>query len=240
MVGRMVVAAAREAGHEPVILARSAGVDLMTGAGLEPALDGADVVVDVSNVTATSARRSTAYFGQTTRRLLDAGKRAGVKHHLALSIVGCDRVDFGYYLGKRRQEQLVLEADVPGSVLRATQFHEFAGQLLTRLPGPVKAVPLMRSQPVAAREVAEALVGLAVQAPVGMAPELAGPQEEDMTVLARRVLRAEGRRALVVPLRLPGATGRAMAGTGLLPTGPGMRGSETFDAWLQRTYGGAR
>jgi uncharacterized protein YbjT (DUF2867 family) len=215
-------------------------VDLTTGAGLEPALEGADVVVDVSNVTTTSARRSTAYFEQTTRRLLDAGKRAGVKHHLALSIVGCDRVDFGYYLGKRRQEQLVLAADVPGSVLRATQFHEFAGQVLTRSPGPVAVVPVMRSQPVAAREVAEALVGLAAQAPVGMAPELAGPQEEDMTVLARRVLRAQGRRALLVPLRLPGTTGKAMAGTGLLPTGPGMRGSETFDAWLQRTYGAAR
>ncbi|WP_037604118.1 SDR family oxidoreductase [Streptacidiphilus rugosus] len=240
MVGRLVVEAAREAGHEPVALARSAGVDLMTGAGLEPALEGADVVVDVSNVTSTSARTSIAFFEQTTRRLLDSGRRAGVKHHVALSIVGCDRVDFGYYLGKRRQEELVLAADVPGSVLRATQFHEFAGQVLARVPGPVAVVPVMRSRPVAAREVAEALVRLAVQAPVGMAPELAGPQEEDMTVLARRLLRTRGRRTLVVPVRLPGKTGRAMAGTGLLPEGPGMRGTETFDAWLQRTGGGTR
>jgi uncharacterized protein YbjT (DUF2867 family) len=236
-VGRTVVEAAQAAGHETVVLARSAGVDLISGDGLDPALKGATAVIDVSNVTAMGARRSTAFFEQATGRLLEAGRRAGVRHHVALSIVGCDRVDFGYYLGKRRQEALVLGDGVPGSVLRATQFHEFAAQLLDRTRGPVAVVPVMRSQPVAAREVAEALVRLAEQDPVGMAPELAGPREEVMTVLVRRVLRAQGRRTPVLPLRLPGATGRAMAGDGLLPTGPGQRGTETFDAWLARTYG---
>ncbi|SEL51039.1 SDR family oxidoreductase [Streptacidiphilus jiangxiensis] len=235
-VGRTVVEAAHAAGHETVVLARSAGVDLLSGDGLDPALKGAQAVIDVSNVTTMGARKSVAFFEQATGRLLEAGRRAGVGHHVALSIVGCDRVDFGYYLGKRRQEELVLADGVPGSVLRATQFHEFAAQLLERTRGPVAVVPVMRAQPVAAREVAEALVRLAEQDPVGPAPELAGPQEEDMTVLVRRVLRAQGRRTPVLPLRLPGAAGRAMAGDGLLPTGPGQRGTETFDAWLDRTY----
>ncbi|MEY9877241.1 uncharacterized protein YbjT (DUF2867 family) [Streptacidiphilus sp. MAP12-33] len=239
-VGRLVVDAAQAAGHETVVLARAAGVDLLTGDGLPAALKGADAVVDVCNVTSMGARRSVAFFEQTTGRLLEAGRAAGVGHHVALSIVGCDRVDFGYYLGKRRQEELVLASGVPGSVLRATQFHEFAAQLLDRSRGPVAVVPVMRSQPVAAREVAEALVRLAEQAPVGQAPELAGPREENMPDLTRRVLRARGRRTPVLALRLPGAVGRAMAGTGLLPTGPGQRGTETFDAWLHRTEGTQR
>jgi uncharacterized protein YbjT (DUF2867 family) len=231
MVGRHVVDTVRSAGHEPVVLARSAGVDLVTGSGLAAALDGVARVIDVSNITTTRASVARAFFETTTAHLLAAGARAGVVHHVVLSIVGIDRVGFGYYLVKRRQEELVLGGGLPASVLRATQFHEFAAQLLAR-GGPVVPVPHMLSQPVAAREVAAALVRLTLGEPVGRAPDLAGPAPEQMADLVRRLLRAAGSRRRVLGFRLPGAVGTAMARGGLLPTGPGPRGEQTFDQWL--------
>jgi uncharacterized protein YbjT (DUF2867 family) len=230
-----VVAAAAAAGHSPVVLSRSRGVDLTTGRGLDDALDGVEAVIDVSNVTTTTRRRAVKFFVSATEHLLSAGQRTGVKHHVALSIVGVDRVDFGYYYGKRAQEALVLSGAVPASVLRATQFHEFAGQLLARSPGPLAFVPRMQTQPVAASEVAAALVDLAGGHAVGLAPEMAGPEVHEMVDLARRVLAATAQRRAVVPLRLPGATGKAMATGALLPTDPGPRGKQTFASWLTAT-----
>lgn len=239
LVGGLLVLALKDIGHEPVVLARSTGVDITVGTGLDQALRGADTVVDVSNVTTTRAGRSVAFFTAGTRHLLEAGQRAGVRHHVSLSIVGVDRVDYGYYEGKRAQERLVLGGQVPGSVLRATQFHEFAGQILTRSHGPFALMPTVRTQPVAAREVAAALAELAAGPAVGLAPELAGPQEHELVDMARRLIRATGQRRRVVPVRLPGAAGRQMAGGGLLPAGPGRRGTETFDQWLHRATAAA-
>ncbi len=239
LVGGLLVLALKDVGHESVVLARSTGVDITAGTGLDRALRGADTVVDVSNVTTTRAGRSVAFFTAGTRHLLEAGQRAGVRHHLALSIVGVDRVDYGYYEGKRAQERLVLGGQVPGSVLRATQFHEFAGQILTRSRGPFALMPRVRTRPVAAREVAAALAELAAGPAVGLAPELAGPEEHELVDMARLLLRARGQRRRVVPIRLPGAAGRQMAGGGLLPAGPGRRGVETFDQWLHRATAAA-
>jgi uncharacterized protein YbjT (DUF2867 family) len=230
LVGRHVVNAL--AGHELVVLARSRGIDITTGTGLAEAMAGVDAVIDVSNVTTTRRRASMAFFTAGTKNLMVAGQRAGVRHHVVLSIVGVDRVDLGYYDGKRRQEQLVLDGRVPGSVLRVTQFHEFPGQLLARALGPVAVVPRMRVQPVAAREVAGALAALATGPAQGMAPELAGPEEHELVDLARRVARAQGIRRWVLGMRLPGAAGRAVAGGALLPTGPGPRTGLTFEQWL--------
>lgn len=238
-VGQHVVTAAAAAGHEAVVLTRSRGVDVTTGQGLDAALAGADAVVDVTNVVTTGRRRSVMFFTAATGHLLSAGQRAGVGHHVVLSIVGVDRVGFGYYEGKRVQEEMVLAGPLPASVLRATQFHEFAGQVLARGPGPVALVPRMRVQPVAAREVATALVTLAAGPAVGRAPDIAGPDVHEMVDLTREVVRVSGRRRPVVPVRLPGATGRAMASGGLLPTRPGPRGQQSFAAWLAATGGRA-
>lgn len=233
VVGRRVVEAIWDGGDTPVVLARSTGVDVTTGAGLDEALAGVSAVIDVANVVALGSRKSVAFFEAATANLLDAGRRAGVAHHVALSIVGCDRLDFGYYHGKRRQEELVLADGVPGSVLRATQFHEFAAQMLQRGgAGPFALVPRMVSQPVAAREVAAALVELAGKPPAGLAPELAGPEPRQMPDLVRRYAQARGERRVVVPVRMPGKVGRAMVGGALLPTEPGPRGRMTFEAWL--------
>jgi uncharacterized protein YbjT (DUF2867 family) len=235
VVGRHVVRALDDAGHQAVVLTRSRGVDVTTGAGLDAALAGADAVIDVTNVVTTSKKASVGFFEAATRRLLDSGQRAGLRHHVALSIVGCDRVDFGYYFGKRRQEELVLTGAVPASVLRATQFFEFAEQFVAPSRMPVAVVPRMRTQPVAAREVAAALVALAAGPAVGRAPELAGPQEEHMVDMVRRLKRRRGGRRLVLPLTVPGQVGRAMRGGALLPTGSGPRGRQDFTDWLRDT-----
>lgn len=225
VVGRHVVDVARERGHDVVVLTRSAGVDLTTGAGLAERLAGVDAVVDTSNQTSQKRAESEAFFGGVTRSL----QAAGAPHVVALSIVGVDVVPSGYYAGKRLQERLLAEGTVPWSVLRATQFHEFAEQALDfARVGPLSLVPRMVTQPVAAREVGEALVGVAEAGPSGRVPDLAGPEVHDLVDLARRV--AHGRR--VVPVRLPGAAGRAMRSGGLLPTSDGPRGAVTFDAWL--------
>ncbi|RKS75271.1 uncharacterized protein YbjT (DUF2867 family) [Motilibacter peucedani] len=217
VVGRLVVAELARGGHDPVVVARSAGVDLLTGAGLEGALTGCTAVVDVSNVATTSARRSRAFFASATRRLLDAAADARVEHVLLLSIVGVDEVDLGYYQGKRLQEQLVRRSPLPWTVLRATQFLEFPGQVLDRSSGPVALVPRMRSQPVAAREVAAHLVSLLAQPPAGDAVAIAGPEQHEVVDLARELLEARGSHRRVVPVRLPGAVGRGLAGGMLLP-----------------------
>lgn len=239
LVGRLVVDAVRAAGNTPIVLARSTGVDLTTGRGLEEALSGASAVIDVSNVTTVRRRRSVAFFEAATSHLLAAETRAGVGHHIALSIVACDRVDFGYYYGKRRQEDLVLAGPVPATVLRATQFHEFAAQILER-GGPLAITPKMLCQPIAAREVAAALADLAADAPAGLAPDLAGPQEEQMADMMRRLLRARGERARVLAFRMPGRVGASLAGGGLLPTSDGPRGRQTYAEWLRSDAAGVR
>ncbi|MER5344385.1 NAD(P)H-binding protein [Streptomyces mirabilis] len=232
LVGRHVVEELTAAGHHPVVLARSTGVDLVTGTGLDAALAGVDAVVDVTNVTTTSAKKAIAFFDRVAHTLQDAGEQAGVRHHVLLSIVGIDRVGLGYYQGKLRQEDVLKSGRTPWTVLRATQFHEFAQQTLDRVPGPLAVVPRMRSQPVAAREVAHHLVRLVSAPAQGMAPELAGPRVEQVVDMTGRLLRARHQRRLLLPVKMPGATGTAMTGDGLLPTGAGPRGSQTFDEWL--------
>lgn len=240
LTGRHVVRALAARGHEPVVVARSRGADLLSGEGLDDALAAVDAVIDVSDLKTVRRRSAVRFFETAGRHLLAAEERAGVRHHVSLSIVGVDRVDWGYYEGKRRQEDLVRAGAVPWTVLRATQFHEFPAQLLARVPGPVAPVPRMRVQPVAVREVAVVLAELATGPVLGDAPELAGPREESVPDMARRLLSARGSHRLVVPVRLPGAAGRAMADGALLPAGAGPRAAQSFHAWLAAGHDPAR
>jgi uncharacterized protein YbjT (DUF2867 family) len=225
----MAVLRLKAAGHEPVVLARSHGVDLVSGTGLD--LTGVDVVIDVTNVVTRKRAASEAFFSAVMTNLLEAEKAAGTRHHVALSIVGCDRVDLGYYYGKRLQEDLVLAGAVPWTILRTTQFHEFAGQLLAGMRGPVVVLPKMRIAPVAAAEVADRMVELALEEPQGRV-ELSGPLEEQLIDVARRLLGKQGSHRKIVPVRLPGKVGGQLLAGGLLPTEPGPRGTQTFGAWL--------
>jgi uncharacterized protein YbjT (DUF2867 family) len=233
LVGRLVVAELRAGGHEPVIMARSTGVDLTTGAGLERALEGCQAVIDVSNVTTNSEKAAVGFFGAATEHLLDSGQRAGVEHVVALSIIGIYRTPLPYYAGKRHQEQLIAHGPLPWTVMRAAQFHEFAGQMLERTTfGPVAVVPRMLTRPVAAREVATRLVRLAGEEPQGLSLEMAGPEQLRLPDMARQLLSAQGRRKLVLPVRLPGAAGKAMASGDSLPVGEFVQGEETFGEYL--------
>jgi uncharacterized protein YbjT (DUF2867 family) len=231
-VGRPVVVVARERGHDVVVLSRSTGVDLVAGTGLD-VLAGVDVVIDVSSVSTQSAAVSREFFRAGTQHLLDAEQRHGVRHHVALSIVGVDRAPHGYYAGKLLQEELVAGGPVPRTLLRATQFHEFAAQILGQVSlGPLHLVPVMRSQPVAAREVAERLVDLAEQEPAGRVADLRGPQTLRMVDMVRDHARATGVRGPVLAVPLPGGFGKALR-DGTILAGPGADvGRQTFTQWI--------
>ncbi|MDV6261558.1 SDR family oxidoreductase [Rhodococcoides yunnanense] len=232
-VGTHVVEVARERGHDVVVLSRSAGIDLVTGSGLSGALSGIEAVIDVASTRTISAKESTAFFAAVTRNLLTAETEAGVGHHLALSIVGIDQAPHAYYAGKVEQERIVHAGTVPWTILRATQFHEFAGQIRAQMShGPVSIIPKMVSQPVAAREVGERLIDLAEQSPAGRVADLGGPREERMAKMVRRYARAIGARGLVLEIPIPGAYGRAMRDGTLVTTKDSDHGRRTFDQWL--------
>lgn len=231
LIGRMVVAHAERRGHEAIPLSRSCGVDVETGEGLGAALDGADSVVDVLNVDTLSARRSTAYFTATARNLLTAAERSGIRHAVLLSIVGVDRNPHGYYAGKLAQEEAYHRGSVPVTIQRATQFHEFAGQLAARTRlGPLQLAPRGRAQPIAADEVAERLVTLALHGPQGRATDVAGPREEDLADMVTAWAGREGRRA--VRVALPGAQMRGMRAGENLPAPDALLLGPTFADWL--------
>jgi uncharacterized protein YbjT (DUF2867 family) len=258
VVGRHVVELLGAAGHDAVVLTRSTGHDLSApdaaaaatdGArpdaaapgsaparaprGLAAALDGCAAVIDVSSISTTSAAASTAFFGAVTRNLLAAERAAGVPHHLALSIVGAAAAPSAYYAGKKLQEDLVTAQPGGWSILRATQFHEFAAQMAQQgRMGPIQVVPTMRSQPVAAAEVAEELVEIALGEPRGLDRDLGGPREENMADMVRRYLAATGHKRPVLQVPLPGAWGTALR-DGTLLTAPGARlGRQGFAEWL--------
>jgi uncharacterized protein YbjT (DUF2867 family) len=232
LAGRHVLDTLTRSGHEPVVLSRSGGVDLVTGAGLAAALAGADAVIDVSNVTTTRRAVAERFFTAATIHLRDAAAVAGVRHYVLLSIVGVDRVDLGYYAGKQRQEDLLAAGSVPWTVLRTTQFHEFAGQVLDRVRGPVAVIPAMWSRPVAVAEVADALVEAVIVGPDGYATELAGPEVLRLPDMARQLLRRRGDRRWVLSVPVPGRAGRQLRAGGSLPEGEFREGKRTFADYL--------
>lgn len=232
-VGSHVTRVAAARGHEVTVLARATGIDLRTGAGLAARLDAVEVVIDVLSVSTQSAEASVDFFRTTTTTLLDAERAAGTPHHVALSIVGIDRAPEAYYAGKIVQEQLVVAGRVPWTILRATQFHEFAEQMFHRAKiGPLHVAPKMRTQPIAAAEVAEHLLDLAEAGPAGRVPDLGGPRAEDLPDMIRSYARATGHHVWIPAIGLPGVFGRAQRDGSLLP-GPGaVLGRQTFAEWL--------
>ncbi|WP_338747662.1 SDR family oxidoreductase [Janibacter alittae] len=232
VIGCHVVAAARDRGHETVVLTRSTGTDLYAGTGLDERLTGAEAVIDATSVQTVSARTSVDFFRTVTQHLVTAGRRCGVRHHVVVSIIGAQEAPFSYYAGKQAQEHLVLDQP-SGTVVRAGQFHEFVRQTMARTKaGPIYAIPRMRSQPVAASEVAGLLVDVAEQDPQGLGPEIAGPQELTVADMARRVIEHEGGHARVIEVPFPGGFGRAMRDGTLVARAGTRLGRLTFDEWL--------
>lgn len=230
-VGRRVVEEVTRTGHEPVVVSRADGVDLLTGEGLDAAFAGADAVIDVSNPPNWQSQDEVLrFFTEGTGHVVDSAARAGVRHLVVLSIVGSDVVDLDYYLGKRKQEALVTAGPVPWTVLRATQFFEFAAQVLAGAAGPVAQVPPMLSQPVSTTDVAARLVELATGEPQGLAAPIAGPERIRLVDMARRLVARRGD-ALEVEEAADGPDGLSTGA--LCPQGDHTEGKQTFAEYLE-------
>ena len=242
LVGSHVVDALRSGGHDPVPLARSAGVDLLDGSGLDEALVGVEVVVDVVNSDAVDPDEAIAFFATTTSNLLAAEQKADVGHHVVLSIVGVDALTGnGHYDGKRAQERLVRAGPTPFTILRATEFFEYAQMALewATQDGQATLAPLLL-QPVAARDVGDELARLAAHRPLslagaestGRAGDLAGPDRLDLIEMVRRLTAERGDTVEIVTSWADGALGTDLADQDFLPTGDVHVAPTTFDAWL--------
>jgi uncharacterized protein YbjT (DUF2867 family) len=233
-IGAHTVTALEREGHEPVRISRSLGVDLLTGDGLDGALAGVDALVDATNAPATDAAEAAEYFGTTTRNLLAAEQRVGVRHHVLLSIVGMQGIEgVAHYAGKREQERLVTEGPVPWTIVPATQFHDFAAMAAgwTEQDGVATIAPLL-VQPIAPADVGDILAEVAAGAPQGRYVDVAGPETQDVVDMARRTNEVRGRKVKLVPTWSGGVFGLTMAGNVLLP-GEGARiAPTTFDDWL--------
>lgn len=228
-VGTHLVRLAEAAGHEVRVLSRATGTDLMTGAGLD--LTGVEAVIDASGPNTVSAGRSRSFFEAVTTQLLRAEERAGVRHHVALSIVGAAEHPHGYYAGKALQERLLAEGSDAWTVQRTTQFFEFAEQKAVRL-GPWAMIPSLRCRPIASVTVAERLLRLAEGEGAGVVRDLGGPEELRMAEVGRRCFAQRGDRRRVVELPLPGAMGKAFRNGSLLPGADAEQAGPTLAEWL--------
>jgi len=234
--GVPIAAALEDAGHEIRRLSRRSEthpVDLRTGAGLDAALTGCETVIDASNV-AGRTKEARALLVEGNRRLLAAEARAGVSHHVCLSIVGIERVPIGYYRVKLEQERVVREAGIPWSVVRSTQFHQLLdwafGALARARVLPAAQAPL---QPVDPVEVASAVAMVTSGEPLNGTTTVAGPRPEQIAELARTWKVARGRPAILLPVPLLGKAGSGLRAGALTHPTPDHRGTRTFADWLR-------
>ena len=212
--------------------------NLLDGTGLDVAMRGVDAVVDLSNIATASRAAATRFFTRGSEHLIAAEQRAGVGHHLSVSIVGVDALPSGYYQAKVAQEQAVRTASartgVGHTIARVTQFHDFAALVLRQFKvGPLVLTPPLHVRPVHVDDVAAHLLRLLARGPVGRAEELSGPRDEELVDMTRRLVARTRRRLLVVPAPLVGAVRRANNSHVLRPAG-GVRGTITFDTWLDQ------
>jgi uncharacterized protein YbjT (DUF2867 family) len=200
LVGSQVVAKLSEHGHEALAAAPNTGVNTLTGEGLPEALAGADVLVDVSNSPSFEDQAVYDFFETSTTNQLAACKAAGVGHHVALSVVGTQRLSGkGYFKAKARQEQLIVDSGMPYSIVHATQFFEFLASIAAlATDGDTVRLPPVRFQPLASEDVAKAVGRTAVGAPVNGIVEVAGPDPFRMDELIRQALRARNDPRMVV------------------------------------------
>jgi uncharacterized protein YbjT (DUF2867 family) len=237
-VGSKLVDLLREHGREPLAAAPNTGVDTITGAGLAPALEGAAVVVDVSNSPSFEDAAVLEFFTTSTRNLLAAEAAAGVGHHVAMSIVGADRLpDSGYLRAKVAQEELIKGSSVPYSIVRATQFYEFIDSIVAAATdGDTVRVSPMLIQPMAVDDVARAVGKVAAGAPLGGTIEIAGPEAFPLDELVRRDLDARRDPRQVVSDPHARYFGTELAERSLVPdAGAAQLGATRFEDWLARS-----
>jgi uncharacterized protein YbjT (DUF2867 family) len=236
-LGAKVIDLLREHGHEPLAAAPNTGVNTITGEGLAEALQGASVVVDVSNSPSFEDAAVLEFFTTSTRNLLEAEAAAGVGHHVAMSIVGADRLpDSGYLRAKVAQEALIADSSMPYSIVRATQFFEFIDSIAgAATAGDTVHVSSMLFQPMAVADVATAVAEVAAGAPLNGTIEIGGPDAFPMDELVRRTLAARRDPRIVVGDPHTPYFGAELAERSLVPGADAQLGATHFDDWLARS-----
>jgi uncharacterized protein YbjT (DUF2867 family) len=234
LIGKKLVPILRELGHEAVPASPSSGVNTLTREGLTEALAGAGVVVDVENSSSFADADALEFFQTSTRNLLAAESAAGVGHHVALSVVGADRLpDSGYMRAKVAQERLIAAAKVPYTIVRATQFFEFLGGIAPPpAEGDTVRLPTAPMQPMAADDVAAAMAEVAVGAPVNGIVELAGSEALPIAEFVGRFLAASGDTRTVVADPQARYFGAALDDRGLNPGDNPRVGPTRFKDWI--------
>ena len=236
LIGKQVVEILSSQGHEAKAASPSTGVNSVTGQGLDEAMAGADVVVDLTNTADFDEKVVVPFFSDSSSNLLAAEKRAGVRHHVALSVVGTDRIGVGYFAGKTAQEKAVREGGVPYTILRATQFFEFIPMIAdagTR-DGSVYATSHLM-QPMAAADVARIVAETAVSPAIDGVLEMAGPERAGLNEFVGRVLAARNDSRPVVTDPQAGYFGIPIEETDIVPMGESRIGDITLKEWLNST-----
>jgi len=234
LIGSKVVEGLREEDLAVVAASPDSGVNTLTGEGLSEALEGASVVIDVSNSPSFDDDAVMEFFTMSTGNLLAAEAEAGVRHHVALSVVGTDRLsESGYFRAKIAQEQLIGDSSIPFSIVQATQFFEFAARIGDEATaGDTVRLPQALIQPIAANDVAAALCEISQRAPADAVIEIAGPEQLPFEEFIQQHLSAKDdpRKVLADPdSRYFGAR---LQERSLLPTNAIHLGGTRFDDWL--------
>lgn len=235
LIGSKVVAKLRDRGHKAVAASPRSGVNAVTGEGLAGALTGAQVVVDVANSPSFDAAPALAFFENAGRNLAAAEARAGVKHHVALSVVGTDGLlDSGYFRAKMAQETLVKASGVPYTIVRATQFFEFVGAIAeSGAAGQTVRLPPALMQPIAADDVAAALADVALSGPANDTVELAGPESFQIDEIVRQFLGRQDDPREVVADAAATYYGLAVDDRSLMPGDGARLGATRFEDWMR-------
>jgi uncharacterized protein YbjT (DUF2867 family) len=237
LVGSKLVEDLRQAGHDPLAASPASGVDTLTGEGLADALEGARVVVDVSNAPDWRDDAVLEFFQTSTRNVLAAEATLAVGHHVALSVVGADRrLDSGYMRAKLAQEEAIKAGAMPYTIVRATQFFEFIGRIAdSSTDGRTVRIAPVPIQPEAADDVAGSLADIAVNAPVNGTVELAGPERFRFDELVRRALSADDDPRTVTADPLARYFGAELDDDSLIPGDDARIAPTRFGDWLERT-----
>jgi len=240
LIGGKLVERLRQHGHEAIAASPASGVDTITGRGLAQALAGAQVVVDVANSPSFEDQAVLDFFETSGRNLLAAERDAGVTHHVALSVVGTDRLlESGYFRGKMAQEQLIKAAGVPYTIVRSTQFFEFLGGIAqSGANGSTVRVSPAYFQPIAAADVAGALADISADEPVSGTVELAGPERVRLSELVRRFLQEKQDERSVTEDVQARYFGALLKDHTLLPGDSPRIGSTRFEGWLDQQPSG--
>jgi len=236
LIGAKLVKNLRDRGHAVVAASPASGINTITREGLDEALADANVVVDVANSPSFEDRAVLAFFETSTRNLLAAEAAAGVRHHVALSVVGADRLPGSGYLGaKMAQEALIEASTIPYTIVRSTQFFEFLGGIAqTNTEGTTVRLSSAPFQPIASDDVVAALTDVALGTPVDGVVEVAGPERVGMAELVQRFLHAKRDPRTVVPDAHGRYFGVELNDESLVPGASARIAATRFADWLQR------